>query len=109
VAASLGALIAEAGDDELAALATLGTKLGIAYQIRDDLGDGAEDEPWHRRAVRPGHAYDVARFSPTFATYAEARTAVLAALDRVPVSCNDALRMLVEAMLCTFAHHTTRL
>jgi geranylgeranyl pyrophosphate synthase len=101
VAASLGALIAGAGDQELAALATLGTELGIAYQVRDDLDDGAEDEPWHRRAMRSGHAYDVARFSPTFATYRRASDAVLGALDRVPAPCDDALRALVEAMLCT--------
>jgi geranylgeranyl pyrophosphate synthase len=101
VSASLGALIAGAGDKELATLATLGTELGIAYQIRDDLRDGAEDEPWDRRgAVPSGHADDVAQFSPTFATYARAMNAVLGALDRVPAPCNDALRALVDAMLC---------
>jgi hypothetical protein len=102
VAASLGALIAGAGDRELAKLATLGTELGTAYQIRDDLRDGAKDEPWHRRgAVRSEHADDVAQFSPTFTTYTRAIRAVLDALDRVPACCNDALRELVEAMLCT--------
>jgi geranylgeranyl diphosphate synthase type I len=101
VAASLGALIAGAGDEEVAALATLGTELGSAYQIRDDLRDGKEDEPRRRRAVRLGDADDVARFSPTFATYARASNAVLGALDRVPASCNDVLRVLIEAMLGT--------
>ncbi len=102
VAASLGALVAGAGDEESATFATLGTELGVAYQIRDDLRDGAEDEPWHRRgAVRSGQAGDAAQFSPTFATYERAISAVLRALDRVPASCNDALRGLVEAMLCT--------
>jgi geranylgeranyl pyrophosphate synthase len=101
VAASVGALIAGAGDEE-AALAAFGTELGIAYQIRDDLRDGAEDEPWHRRgAARQGYADHVAQFAPTSATYARAVDAVLGALDRAPASCNDALRMLVEAMLCT--------
>ncbi len=84
-AASLGALLAGAGDEELAALATLGTKLGSAYQIRDDLSDGNEDEP--------------GRFSPTLATYARAHTAVLGELERVPASCNDAVRVLVDVML----------
>ena len=102
VAASLGALVAGARDEELATLAALGTKLGIAYQIRDDLRDGGEDRPWHRHgAVRPGQADDVAHFLPTRATYKRALNGVLGALDRVPSSCNDALRALVEAMLCT--------
>jgi geranylgeranyl pyrophosphate synthase len=99
LAASLGALVAGAGDDELAALATLGTKLGIAYQIRDDLGDGAEDEPGHRRGARSGTADDVAPFSPTLATQARASDAVREALDRVPESCMDGLRVLTESIL----------
>ena len=93
VAATLGALAAGAGDEELATLATLGTELGIAYQIRDDLRDGAEDEPWQRRGA--------VQFSPTSATYGRATDAVLGALDRVPTSCNGALRVLVEATLRT--------
>jgi geranylgeranyl pyrophosphate synthase len=92
VAASLGALIAGAGEKEVAALATLGTELGIAYQIRDDLRDGA---------VRSGHADKAREFAPTFATYARAIDAAHGALDGVPVSCNDAVRVLVEAMLCS--------
>jgi geranylgeranyl pyrophosphate synthase len=98
VAAALGALLAEAGDDESAALATFGTKLGIAYQIRDDLRDGGEDKPGSRGgAVPPEH--DLARFSPSSATYARAVDAVLGALDRLPVSCTEDLRALVDAML----------
>jgi geranylgeranyl diphosphate synthase, type I len=89
VAATLGALIAGAGDEELAALATFGTELGSAYQIRDDLRDSKEDEPRRRRAVRSGDAE------------ARASNAVRRALDRVPACCNEALRELVEAMLCT--------
>ena len=101
VAASLGALMAGAGDEEVAALATLGTELGSAYQIRDDLRDGEEDEPRRRRrALRSGDA-DGARFSPTSDTYERASTAVLGALDRAPPPCNDVLRALVEAMLGT--------
>lgn len=84
VAAALGALIAGAGDEELAALATFGTELGTAYQIHDDLCDG------------PSAAE---RFSPTHATYAQAFAAVHRALDRVPASCNDALSGLAAAML----------
>ncbi len=99
VAASLGALIAGAGDEELAALAILGTKLGSAYQIRDDLSDGNEDEPRHRYADQSEGADAVGPFSPTFATYARAHTAVLGALDRVPAACDEALRVLVDAML----------
>jgi hypothetical protein len=86
-AATLGALNAGAGEDELAALATLGTELGCAYQIRDDLRDGAED------AAGP------ARFSPTVATYARAVAGVRGALARVPAPCDDAVRALIEAML----------
>lgn len=86
-AATLGALNAGAGEDELAALATLGTKLGCAYQIRDDLRDGAED------AAGP------ARFSPTVATYARAVAGVRDGLARVPAPCDDAVRALIEAML----------
>lgn len=100
VAASLGALIAGAGAEEVAALATLGTELGIAYQIRDDLDDGAEDGPSRRGELRSGAAADVARFSPTVATSNRAGDAVLAALDRVPAQCSDAVRALVEAMRC---------
>jgi geranylgeranyl pyrophosphate synthase len=92
LAASLGALMAEAGDEELAALALLGTKLGVAYQVRDDLGDGAEDERSHRVAVRP-------RFSPTLATARRAGDDVLRALERVPASCDEGLRLLIEGML----------
>jgi len=84
VAASLGALAAGAGDEDVAVLATIGTELGVAYQIRDDLRDGA---------------HEVARFAPTFATYARAIDAVLGTLDRVPAPCNDELRILAEAML----------
>jgi geranylgeranyl diphosphate synthase type I len=83
VAAALGALVARAGDEDLAALATFGRGLGIAYQVRDDLRDGA----------------DGARFAPTSTTYARAGDAVLGALDRVPAACRDELRTLVEAML----------
>jgi geranylgeranyl pyrophosphate synthase len=99
VAASLGAIIAGAGDEELAALAILGTKLGSVYQIRDDLSDGNEDEPRHRHAEQSEGADGVGRFSPTLATYARAHTAVLGALDRVPAACDEALRVLVDAML----------
>jgi geranylgeranyl pyrophosphate synthase len=98
LAASLGALVAGAGDEELATLATLGTELGIAYQIRDDLRDGA---------ARSGHPDDVAQFSPTFATSARAVDAVFAALDRVPEPCNHGLRVLIEAMLGTTSVDTT--
>jgi len=99
VAASLGALIARAGDEELSALATLGAKLGSAYQIRDDLSDGQEDEPRHRHAEQSEGTDDVGRFSPTFATYTRAHTAVLGALDRVPAACDEALQVLVDGML----------
>ena len=84
VAASLGGLAAGAGDEDLATLATIGTELGVAYQIRDDLRDGADG---------------VAQFAPSFATYARAVDAVLGTLDRVPAPCNDGLRVLVDAML----------
>jgi geranylgeranyl pyrophosphate synthase len=86
-AATLGALNAGAGEDELVALATLGTELGCAYQIRDDLRDSAED------------AAGLARFSPTVATYIQAVAGVHGALARVPAPCDDALRALIEAML----------
>ena len=86
VAACLGALIATSADDELAALAALGTELGIAYQIRDDLRDGGEGEP-------------ASRFLPTFETYARALDRVRSALHRVPAASNGALRALVEAAL----------
>jgi geranylgeranyl pyrophosphate synthase len=100
VAASLGALMAGARREEVAALAMLGTELGSAYQIRDDLRDGAEDKSGDGRPARSADADDVVRFWPTSASYARARNAVLGALDRVPASCNDALAALVEAMLC---------
>jgi heptaprenyl diphosphate synthase len=87
VAATLGALNAGAPEDELAALATLGTELGCAYQIRDDLRDGGED------------AAGLGRFSPTVATYAQAVTGVRRALARVPAHCDEAVRALIEAML----------
>jgi geranylgeranyl pyrophosphate synthase len=83
VAASLGALVAGAGGEELDSLATFGRELGIAYQVRDDLRDSADD----------------ARDPPTSATYARATDRVLGALDRVPAACRDDLRVLVEAML----------
>jgi geranylgeranyl pyrophosphate synthase len=95
LAASLGALVAGAGDEELTALATLGTTLGVAYQIRDDLRDGAEDDPRHRRSGQ----VDVSRFSPTVATYRRATDAVLGALDRMPAPCDDALGAFVAALL----------
>ena len=81
---ALGALIAGAGDEELAALAAFGTELGTAYQIRDDLCDGSSAPE---------------RFSPTHATYAQAVAGVHAALDCVPPSCTDALSGLAAAML----------
>ena len=90
VAASLGALVAGAGGEERAALAALGTQLGVAYQIRDDLRDGAE---------RSGRAGDGGRFSPTSVTYDRAVDAVRGALGRVPSSCGNALQTLVEGML----------
>jgi geranylgeranyl pyrophosphate synthase len=100
VASSLGALAAGAGDEAVATLATFGTELGVAYQIRDDLHDGAEDEPWRRHAAAgPGQASGVAQFSPTVVTCAHAIDAVLSALDRVPAPCADPLRALAEAML----------
>jgi len=80
-AAALGALAAGAGTEDVATLAALGTRLGIAYQIRDDLRDGA------------------AEFSPTSATYARAVRSVLEELERLPASCGLALRELVDAML----------
>ena len=94
VAASLGALLAATGDEQRAALARLGTALGTAYQVRDDLGDGAEDAPKQPR----GPGTSAARFAPTAATYATARAEVLAALGHVPAPCADGLRALAEAM-----------
>jgi geranylgeranyl pyrophosphate synthase len=87
IAATLGALNAEADEDDVAALATFGTELGCAYQIRDDLRDGAED------AAGP------ARFSPTVATYARAVAGARGALARIPAPCDDPMRGLIEAML----------
>jgi geranylgeranyl pyrophosphate synthase len=83
-AASLGGVIAGAPDDDVAALAAFGTALGSAYQIRDDLHDGA-------------------LFTPTLATYACARNVVLEALTRVPASCDDALRALANEALGGFS------
>jgi geranylgeranyl pyrophosphate synthase len=78
-AASLGALAAGADD---AALAELGTALGVAYQIRDDLSDGAS-------------------FSPTAATYERALHAAHAALERAPAPCRETIGALLDAMLVT--------
>jgi len=79
-AAALGALAAGADSEDVATLAALGTRLGMAYQIRDDLRDGAE-------------------CSPTSAAYARAVRPVLAELERLPASCRPGLRDLVDAML----------
>jgi len=82
-AAGLGALVAGADDVDEAALAAFGSVLGVAYQIRDDLCDGAE----------PG------RFEPTPATYARAIDRVSLALERVPTACGKALREMAETVL----------
>jgi geranylgeranyl pyrophosphate synthase len=99
-AAKLGALAAGADPEGLATLAALGTQLGVAYQIRDDLCDRAGNERWQRRtASSPGHAGGVSGFSPTSATYARAVRSVFGELDRLPASSSGELRGLVEAMV----------
>ena len=70
-AAALGALAAGARDDEVDALRSFGACFGTAYQIRDDLGDGA--------APPPG-------------SLEHERAATLAAADAVPAPCRSALR-----------------
>jgi geranylgeranyl pyrophosphate synthase len=89
VATSLGGLIAGASDNEVAALASFGTALGSAYQIRDDLHDGA-------------------LLTPTRATYARAQSSVVEALTRVPASCDDQLRALASEALDGFSQAATR-
>jgi geranylgeranyl pyrophosphate synthase len=84
-AAALGALVGGAGDDDVEALAALGTTFGVAYQIRDDLRDGAEEE----------------RFSPTPSTYARAVDDVRRSLACVPPPERDAAEELVDAVLST--------
>ena len=75
-------------------------ELGVAYQIRDDLRDGAGNERWQRRAASsPGHAGGVSGFSATSATYARAVRSVFGELDGLPASCSGELRGLVEAMV----------
>ena len=99
-AATLGALTAGADPEGLATLAALGTQLGIAYQIRDDLRDRAGNEQRQRRAAAsPGHAGGVPGFSPTSATYARAARSVFGELHCLPASSSGDLRGLVEAMV----------
>lgn len=96
LAASLGAIVAEAGEYEIAALADFGAQLGTAYQIRDDMRDRVEDG---RRRPHRDHRVVVRPFSPDLATYSRALIAVGDALDRVPPPCKPALRHLVDTML----------
>ena len=54
-AATLGALAAGADPEGLATLAALGTQLGVAYQIRDDLRDREGNERRQREScLEPG-------------------------------------------------------
>ena len=77
-AATLGALAAGADPEGLATLAALGTQLGVAYQIRDDLRDRAGNERWQRqelprargtRAASPGSRPPPPRTPGPFARY----------------------------------------
>jgi hypothetical protein len=79
-AAALGGLIAEPEADAIAALSALGTELGVAYQIRDDLHDG------RGRLATSG-------------LYARAAGSARTVLARVPASSTDALGEVVEALL----------
>jgi geranylgeranyl pyrophosphate synthase len=79
-AAALGGLIAGPEADAIAALSALGTELGVAYQIRDDLHDGR------------GRL-------PTSDLYARAAGSARAVLARVPASSTDALAEVVEVLL----------
>jgi geranylgeranyl pyrophosphate synthase len=80
-AGALGGLAAGVGGDTLARLEALGTELGIAYQVQDDLHDGARPRP--DRAV-----------------YEHAAVAARSAFARLPAS-SDELAEIVEALLCS--------
>jgi len=82
-AAALAGIVAGAGADEIAALSALGTEIGVAYQIRDDLHDGG------------------ARYPPTVALYERAARSAREALGRVRADAGDELRDLIEALLDT--------
>jgi geranylgeranyl pyrophosphate synthase len=79
-AATLGGLIAGAGAEALAALSELGTELGTAYQIRDDLRDAAP---------RPVNG----------AVYERSAASSRDALVRIPAPFPAPLGQVVEALL----------
>jgi geranylgeranyl pyrophosphate synthase len=81
-AASLGALAAEAQDEEVAALSEFGAQLGVVYQIRDDIRDGHDGVPT----------------AATAATLDRARDRLAAALAGVPPPSEPALRALIGAI-----------
>ena len=81
--AALAAIVAGADADAIAALSALGTELGVAYQIRDDLHDGG------------------ARHPPTRALYERAARSAHEALGRIGAGAVDELRDLVDGLLET--------
>lgn len=86
LSASLGAVLGEADEDDVAALAAFGTQLGTAYQVRDDIRDVDEDAP-------------APRYAPDITMYLRVVTAVGRALDDVSPRCRPALRLLLDTML----------